>query len=220
VQRLDETFTGRRMSGQSVEVALGRAASLEVGPFRCADPVVGLLDLDGLPPELNGLGGFLSLAAFDRAVVTVDYERQVLTQARLDGTAVSLTLRRDGPSLDAFTALVLPSGREIEVEVDMGSDELILDERFAPDVGVDLDDPSLRRRDGTDETGHSYRRTFGRFGGAIHPAGAPELAQHGGRVMFQSIIHDGLIGHAFLSRGPVTWVLRTPQLVFGPPTSK
>jgi hypothetical protein len=220
VRRLDETFTGRRMSGQAVEVPLALAGRIEVGPFRSAEQRVGLLDLDGLPPELEGLGGFLSLAAFGDAAVTVDYDGRALSAVPVEGTRVPLSMRREGPSLDPFMALVLPSGREIEVEVDMGSDELILDERFAPDVGVDLADPSLSRREGEDETGHRYRRTFGRFEGAIHPAGAPELVQEGGGVMFQSIIHDGLIGHAFLSRGPLTWDLPGSALVFGPLSRK
>jgi hypothetical protein len=56
-----------------------------------------------------------------------------------------------------------------------------------------------------DETGHRYTRTFTRLQGPIHPADAPALAQRNPDVMFQRIIHDGLIGHAYLSSFTVTW---------------
>jgi hypothetical protein len=87
--------------------------------------------------------------------------------------------------------LELPSGRRVLVEVDMGSDVLILDERFADDVGVDLADDALLRRE------------------------APELGQRDPQVIFQSIIHDGLVGQDFLSRfAAVTWDLAGARLIF------
>jgi hypothetical protein len=51
--------------------------------------------------------------------------------------------------------MTVPGRGRIEVEVDMGSDSLILDESLARDVGVDLDDSSVRRVEGTDETGNA-----------------------------------------------------------------
>jgi Aspartyl protease len=208
------SFTGRRMSGQEVSLPLGVTGAVECGPFRREELAVGVLDLDGLPPELADVGGFLSLAFFEEGPLTVDYARQELRRGSAEGSSVPLELNREGPSLDSFMTLVLPSGREIRVEVDMGSDDLILDESFAAEVGVDLDDPSLRRIEGSDETGHRYVRTFARVGGSVHPAGAPELAQERPAVMFQRIVHDGLVGHEFLSRFTVTWDLSGSRLVF------
>ena len=78
-----------------------------------------------------------------------------------------MRLERDGPSLCAFLALALPGAGAIEVEVDMGSDTLILDERLAPQVGVSLDDPGVRRVEGRDETGNAYTRSFARLEGTI-----------------------------------------------------
>jgi hypothetical protein len=44
--------------------------------------------------------------------------------------------------VDPFVQLVLPSGREICVEVDIGSDSLILD-TYLSDCGVDADSPDV-----------------------------------------------------------------------------
>ena len=110
--------------------------------------------------------------------------------------------------------LTIPGGRTIEVELDMGSDTLILDERFAAETGVELTAADVRREEGVDETGNRYVRSFARLAGAIHPAGAPELAQDAPEAMFQSIIHDGLLGHAYLSRHAVTWDLARSRIAF------
>ena len=72
-------------------------------------------------------------------------------------------------------SLTILGGRSILVEVDMGSDSLILDERFAAEVGVDLDSDAVRRVEGVDETGNAYLRSFTRLEGTIHPTAAPAL---------------------------------------------
>lgn len=54
--------------------------------------------------------------------------------------------------------------------------------------------------------------TFARLEGSIHPADALDLAQYEPDVMFQRIIHDGLLGHAYLSRFTVTWVIATSEI--------
>lgn len=207
-------FSGRRMSGQEVSLALGEASSIELGPFLRENVTVGIFDLGGVPPELAELAGFLSLGVFGDSV-TVDYARSELSAERVEGVEVPLELHADGPSLDAYMTLELPSGRRVLVEVDMGSDVLILDERFADDVGVDLADDALLRREGMDETGYRYVRTFAAVAGVVQPAGAPELGQRDPQVIFQSIIHDGLVGQDFLSRfAAVTWDLAGARLIF------
>jgi hypothetical protein len=198
-------FRGRRMSGQEVAVPLARVPSLRFGALERRDVEVGLLDLAGaLPPEVD----------YPRAVVVLESDRTRAARLR-DGIAVEVELVREGPSLDAFLPLVLPGGRAISVEVDMGSGTLILDDRLAPELGVGLDAPGVRRVDGRDETGGTFTRWFTKLEGNVHPAGAPELAQERPEAMFQRIVHDGLIGDAFLSRQPVTYDLASRQLVFG-----
>jgi hypothetical protein len=207
-----ETFTGRRMSGQEVTVQLGVAPSLGFAGLDRRDVEVGLLDMSGFPPELDHIAGFLSLAHFADMSLTVDYGRGVVSVGTRDeGAAVPLRVERDGPSVCVFMQLTLPDGRSIEAEVDMGSDSLILDERFA-DLGVG----EVRRVDGTDETGNRYTRRFASLRGRIHPTAAPTLGQDDPAVMFQRIIHDGLVGDAFLRRFRVTFDLPRASLVLAP----
>lgn len=220
-----DVFRGRRMSGQEVAVDLTRIDSLRFGPLERRDLEVGVLDLDGFPVDFADIGGFLSLAVLAEQPFTVDYGRgQVVLEtaetlaARLeDGFAVEVSVERNGPSVDAFLPLTIPGGRSIAVEVDTGSDTLILDEGFAAEVGVDLESPGVRRVEGTDETGGSFTRYFARLTGGIHPTDAPEIVQEDSDVMFQRIVHDGLVGDAFLRRQPVTYDLPRSRIVFGPP---
>lgn len=196
-----ETFTGKRMSGQEVTIPLGHARSFSFGAERAREVEVGILDMGGFPVELDHIGGFLSLAHFAERLLTVDYPNGIVrVGGEPEGTRIPVEVRRDGPAVDMFAPLVLPDGRTVSIEVDMGSDVLILDERFAELGGADV-----RRVDGTDETGNAYTRRFTTLPGRIHPAGAPELAQDDPAVMFQRIVYDGLLGAAFLGRFAATF---------------
>lgn len=214
------TYTGRRMSGQEVMVPLGRLPSAEVAGL-CLEAVdVGVLDLaaDGL----EGIGGFLSLSPFRSRALTIDYtgdavlveEAESLAARPSSGCSVPLEVELDGPSLCVYLLLDLPGGETVRVEVDMGSDSLILDSSLAARVGVDLDAETVRRVDGRDETGHEYARYFTSLEGSINPTGAPEVSQADPDVMFQDIIHDGLLGSAFLRSFAVTFDLANERLVF------
>src|SRR5262249_38646780 len=119
------TFSGKRMSGQEVTVPLAVVPSFAFAGEERRDVEGGLADMSGCPPELDDIAGFLSLAHFAHTPLTVDYSRAVVSVgARAAGIAVPLRVERDGPSVCVFAPLTLPDGREIEVEVDMGSDSL------------------------------------------------------------------------------------------------
>ena len=217
------TFTGRRMSGQEITVPLATAPALSIGGMTRRDHVVGIIALDGFPPEFGPVDGFLSLAFFDEVPFTVDYARgTVIVESRASaderartGSAVAVRLERDGPAVDAFMQLDLPGERTVEVEIDMGSDSLILDERLAEPAGVDLRRDVVRRVEDHDETGHAYTRFFTQLAGSIHATGAPSVTQTDPEVMFQRIIYDGLVGDAFLRRFTMTYDLSRERVVFG-----
>jgi hypothetical protein len=177
--------------------------------------VVGILDMSSFPDALAGIGGFLSLRYFAEQPFTVDYARRVVALGSTRGVSVPVTVERDGPSVTVFMPLTIPGGRSISVEVDMGSDELILDERFAAETGAELEGDGVRRVEGTDETGHAYIRRFTLLSGLIHPTAAPTLSQDDPAVMFQRIIHDGLLGDAFLRRHVVTFDVAEGRMVLG-----
>lgn len=206
-----ESFTGKRMSGQDVTVPLGTAPSIRFGGEERRDELVGLLDMSGFPDALDHVGGFLSLAFFAETTLTVDYPRGLVSVgATPEGATIPCRAHWDGPSVSLFMPLTLPDGRDVEVEVDMGSDVLILDDRFR-----ELGAAEERRVDGTDETGHSYTRRFTTLPGRIHPAGAPELAEEDPDVMFQSIVYDGLVGDRFLRRHAVTFDVAASTVTLG-----
>lgn len=211
------SFTGKRMSGQAVTAPLAIAPTLDFAGIAQSDVEVGLFDMSGFPPELAHIDGFLSLAFFSEQPFTVDYGRRTIGDGtRPTGTRVDVQVDRDGPSLAVFMPLTIPGGRSISAEIDMGSDSLILDDRFAEETGALLRGNGVRRVEGTDETGHVYARTFTRLPGRIHPTAAPELAQDEPDVMFQRIVHDGLVGDAFLRRFVVTWDLPASSIVLAP----
>lgn len=218
------SYTGRRMSGQAVTLPLARLERLAFGGCEQTDVPVGLFDMSVFPPELDGVEGFLSLAFFRVTPFTVDYgtgeivveSAGSLASRRDGGTTLPLSIEDDGHSLCAYLPLTIPGGSSISVEVDLGSDELILDEVLAARVGVSLDDGAVRRVDGQDETGHTYARYFTSLPGRVHPTGAPDLAHDRPEVMFQRIIHDGLIGDAFLRRFVVTFDVAGGEMILAP----
>jgi hypothetical protein len=102
----------------------------------------------------------------------------------------------------------------VDVEVDTGSDILILDETLAADAGIDLRAPSVSKADGFDETGHAFARYFTALPGEISLTGAPACRQAKPKVMFQKIIHDGLLGDDFLRNFVTTYDLARSQMIF------
>ena len=214
-------YTGRRMSGQPVTVPLGSLSSLSVAGRRCDDVAVGILDM-GEMAGLEGIDGFLSLGHFRSVPVTVDYPAGVLVVEDAEslarrvqaGVPVEVRVELDGCSTSVFVSLDLPGGRPVSVEVDTGSDVLILDESAAAQVGADLDGPNVRRDEGSDETGHVFTRYFTTLHGPVSVTGAAGIRQADPAVMFQKIIYDGLAGNAFLRNFAVTYDLPGTRMIF------
>lgn len=217
------SYTGERMSGQAITVPLARVPALAIGGHRTVDVPVGVIAHGEILPA--GIDGIVSLALFRAVPFTFDhrgrrlvFEDDASLGARAEaGTVVPLELIDDGVGLTAFLQLSVPGGPPARVQVDTGSQALILDERYLVRLGIEPAGPGVTRRVGEDETGHVYERRFAEIAGAVAPLGAPELAQSNPRVMFQRIIHDGLIGQAFLSRFTVTWDLPAHRLILSHP---
>ena len=216
-------YTGERMSGQRVTIPLARLGALDLGSHREERLQIGVIDNPELLPP--GIDGILSLGFFEAAPFTLDDAAGLLTledatslaRRQAAGASVPVEIRRDGASVTAFMSLDLPQGPPVRVELDTGSDSLILDVAAMSRLGVDPADPAVRRASGTDETGHAYVRHFTTLAGAIAPTAAPHLRQERPRVMFQRIIHDGLLGRSFLRAFAVTFDLPRARIILGPP---
>jgi hypothetical protein len=169
----------------------------------------------------DGFDGILGPAYFADRVVTTDPAAGTFTvhedDEPVEGIEVPLQIHRAGRSADPFTELVLPSGRTVLVEVDTGSDCLILDTRFMGECGLEVGGPGVSAREGVDETGHSYVRHDATLPGAVHLAAAPQTAQDRPQVIFQEIIHDGLVGSDYLYRYRFSFDLAGARMVLSPP---
>jgi hypothetical protein len=227
--RTSEVARGRRMSGQEIESPLLRLPQLDLGGRRWRDLPVAEIDMAGFHPMLRDLGGFLSLGPFEKLPFTIDHEHASL-QLHPDGVnpfregpgyeEVPLVPHREAGSLSVLARLRLPDGRVATVEVDSGSDALILHERYMPALGIRPGTPGVRTVEGKDETGHPYVRHFATARGTFALDGTRAIHQIDPPVMFQAIIYDGLIGADFLGRFNVTVDLPRSRLGFAPLRSR
>jgi hypothetical protein len=218
------TVTGKRMSGRPISTHLTRVPSISIDSLRQENVVAGIFDPSGFLPKDSGLEGFLSPQFFEpwafainSLTQTVRIVRPGSDSARPRGISVPIEVRRDGPSVQLFIDLVLPSGRTISAEVDSGSDDLILHTRFMRELGADPDRADVKKAEGADETGHSYTRFFAQVRGTLSVSTAPRVVQRDPKVMFQDIIYDGLVGDSFLRSYDVTYDLARSQMIFGDP---
>lgn len=218
------TFTGRRMSGQAVTVPLGSLGSLEIGASRMQDIPVGIFDMH-TAAGLGDVEGFVSLSCFRTTPVTVDYSARLLiledeaslAQRVMAGTAVAVHVGYDGCSTDLMLSVDLPNSKQITVEIDAGSDMLILNEELADDAGIDLHGPAVREVKAADETGHEYVRYFSQLRGAVQVTGAPSIRVTDPQVQIQKIIYDGLVGDQFLRNFTTTYDLPRSRVIFAVP---
>jgi hypothetical protein len=225
VRATSEVATGRRMSGQRLSSPIGRLPELVFGGRRWRELNVATLDMGAFHPMLRDLGGFLSLSPFVDLAFTIDQQQQVVRLHPEGRPApsdfpgyeeVALYPVWEGPALSVQTDLELPTGERARVEVDSGSDSLILHERYMGPLGVDPASPAVKTVEGVDETGHRYVRYFASVRGAFRIRGTTEVVQRDPAVMFQRIIYDGLIGDAFLRRFDVTFDLARSRIGFVP----
>jgi predicted aspartyl protease len=215
------TFTGRRMSGQAITVPLGSADSLQIGASTQRDVPVGIFDMHAMA-GLGEVEGFVSLSFFRTTPVTVDYaagtliveDETSLAARAAAGTTAAVHVRTDGCSTDLAMSVDLPGGKTITVEIDTGSDSLILDEGLAADAGIDLRDPAVAAVAASDETGHEFVRYFTELRGDLSVTGAPALSVANPPVMLQKIIYDGLVGDAFLRNFTTTYDLANSRVIF------
>jgi hypothetical protein len=213
--------SGRRMSGQEVHIPMSSLEALSFGEYSAKKVPVGVFDLEAMMPG-SKIGGFLSRGFFQNLPITVDYQkklimlesRSTLEKIRSVGVRVPICIDIQGPSVVIFMPLILPSGRKISVEVDTGSQALILKESFMKELKISSDSPDVQRKDGKDETGHSYSRFYTKFHGSISIPQSSSIKSDQPDAMFQKIIYEGLIGHYFLSQFLVTYDLENSEMIF------
>ena len=214
-------YRGRRMSGQELRIPLSRLRALRFGSMRTEDVQVGVFDMSGFPPAFDGIDGFLSLVYLERTPFTLDYGRGCLileTEASLAvrvarGATVPLRIDRDHATLQVYMSMDVSVGEPAWLEVDTGSDSLILDVRYMERLGIRPGDAGVRTVTGKDETQHEFVRHFARMKSPILPPTAPAMIVSGSPVMFEQIIYDGLVGHAYFQHFVVTYDLPRSRMI-------
>ncbi|MBN9415558.1 MAG: aspartyl protease family protein [Candidatus Eremiobacteraeota bacterium] len=221
-------YTGERMSGQSVEVPLSYLGNLTVGREVQKFGTVGVWDFKGFLPDTQAfadIDGFLGLRFFQHRPFTLDYrEKQLILETPLSlgvrekaGIVVPLEIDDDqNVSITCFAPLEVSGAGPAKVEIDTGSDSLILHRRFMPALGIPDQGDGIRVVREKDETDYSFTRWFTRLRGNVRLNGEAKLEQRGERVMFQQIIHDGLIGDDFLKHYIVTFDLSHSRMILQP----
>ncbi|MCE3013283.1 MAG: retropepsin-like domain-containing protein [Proteobacteria bacterium] len=218
------SHTGKRMSGQELTIPISEVESLSFGSIRLTKVPVGVFDMEQLMPGA-GVDGFLSIGFFKENAFTVDYKQNVITletdsslkKIELAGAAIPIKIDRKGASSSIHLPLVLPNGMQISFQVDTGSQALILDERYMAALGIKGTDKDVRNKEGKDETGHVFNRFFTTLKGGVHLPEHPETKVDPINVMFQKIIHEGLVGHFFLREFDVTYDLKNSRMIFRKP---
>lgn len=218
------SWSGQRMSGQTVELTIARVSSITVAGHRVENARVAVFESDDVIHRDLGVEGIAGLDVFRDQPVTFDHPAMrvvlespaSLAARKASGTSVPARVKHDGPSTEIYLPLEIAPGVRAEMEVDSGSLHMILDDRFMTTLGIDPDGPNIERKDGSDETGAAYVRRYAKLPKAVHvpseqAIGAPE----GTTVMFQKIIHDGLIGQQFLKAHVVTFDLPRGAMIFG-----
>jgi len=175
-------WSGRRMTGEVVELGLAEDVLLELGGRPIRHETVGVLDLGALlPAGWPRVGGAVGLPTFDGRPFALDLMRHRLRldASPGDGREVSVRTRRDGPSVDLFLEVRAPS-RSLWLEVDTGNTGPVL---LSPEAAEALGLDSTPRETVLDVAG-------------LGPVPTP--------VVVKDIRYDGNVGAPFLALGALT----------------
>ncbi len=224
--KIDRSMRGHRMSGQEIEIALTKQPSLTFANQKQHGVHLGFWDMSQgfLPdlPEFKDVEGFLSLNFFKGLPLTIDYKNREFIlespkslQRRLaTGTVIPVEKRYEDGALVVFMKLSVPNGPPALVEVDLGSNHFILDNKYMKRLGIDPKSKEIIKQVSRDETNNPYVRHYADIKGPIFPVGGERFQQNNLKVMFQKIIYDGLVGDNFMKRFTVTYDLKNSRLIF------
>jgi len=223
--KTDGKYTGQRMSGQKITLPLSQVSSLEFAGYKQKEVTVGIFDLSGFGKEFDDVSGFISLNFFENQPFTIDYKNNTivletaksLAKRKKEGRAIPIMFDRQGIALGIFMMMNIPNGKPARMEVDTGSDSLILNNTYMEQLGFQPSDPKLKRVEGKDETNNKFVRYFGQMDGDISPVkGGDKQKQKNPSIMFQNIIYDGLVGHDYFKNFIVTYNLPSAQIIIAP----
>ncbi len=197
-----------RLTGQRADIPYGTVLSLAVGPVKLDAPAVGIWSgLDG-----TGVDGLIAATSFAGIATTFDYKAHQLVvedattfpDRKRTGSRVPLIVRDDiGVALDLFARFDVGNGKTALCDISTGSQTIAFDSSLAPELGVDLSNPSLRH----------VKTPWGDGIAATIPTlalpGASQSAMTRVPVVFADLLHDCSVGNAFWA--PRGFTLSIPE---------
>lgn len=211
-------FTGFRMTGDRIDLALYSIPELRVGSLVEKPATVAAWDL----LDKYHLDGIISANLFRNQPFTIDFGQKLLfleSKASLSARRRSgrvLPVRLDderGISLDVFTRFLLAS-HEALCEIDAGSQGFIFDSRYLDLLGIDKNSKNVKKSEKENIVGAKvvqYETTVPAL--ALADIADSKILQP--PAMFESIIYDCVIGTQFWSRKMVTFDLPEKILIVG-----
>ena len=193
----------------------------------------------------NKVDGILSLAFFRNHPFTLDYANQKLvledseSLARRKAAGKKVECRMSDENVVASVNLMLterapepekpgglagllstfsggpPDPPKAWVQVDTGSEPLLLDSRLMFTLRVDATGANITETEPADQNGKSYRAWSGQMG-KVELSDSP-LAQTKLPVVFRKLLAEGVLGQEFLRQYIVTFDLPSNELIFAKP---
>jgi hypothetical protein len=203
-------FVTLDLTGQRVDVPIGTVVSIALGEFKVDSHTVGIWNgLDG-----TGVDGLISASAFRDVTTTFDFRAHELliedavtfADRKRFASRVPLFLQDElGISLSVFARFDFGNGQTGLCVVDTGTQDIMIDRRFAAKLGVNPADPGLKR----------VRTPLGQGVAASIPSltliGASDSTMQRPGVVFEDLVYDCNVGNEFWANKVFT--LDIPQRV-------
>ncbi|HEY4433824.1 MAG TPA: retropepsin-like aspartic protease [Candidatus Cybelea sp.] len=210
-------YTNWRMEGERVDGDIGTLPTLSLATLQISSaPAIIWSGLDG-----SGIDGLISAVAFRGRPVTFDYASQQLiledeasfAKRTRSAAKVPIELADDRDiSLGIFAWFDFGRGERGLCEIDTGSQGFFLDRRFASKLGVNLDDPRLKRVNGP--AGERVIATIPQ----LALAGAPTSTIAAPKALFTDLIYDCNVGNEFWRGRVFTLDISNRALYLGGPS--
>ena len=214
-------YTGFRNTGERIDFDLFQIASLGIGRFRQAHPIVAAWEV----LDKFKIDGVLSAKFFEHHIVSLDFTKhelvfengQTLNRRLRRGRVIPLKVQEDrDKTMGLFVDLTVGDSLTCECELDTGFDGiLVLDARFMEPLNLDENSASVKRSESNGLTGLTeirYRATVS----IVSLLGAPEVKMEKPEVTFKvGLIYDGVVGTGFWLNREVTLDIPRRRLIVG-----
>lgn len=214
-------FTGFRMTGERLDIALFIVPEISVGPVVKKDALVGTWDvLDQLH-----LDGIVAVNDFRQQPITLDFANKQLffeteknlSKRKAEGRLAHLQMDDErGITLDLFSHFTF--GKQTgQCEIDTGSPEATINTRYMAGLGIGKDAKDVHKQERKTIAGATivnYWTTLPR----ISLAEAPPVSLAPARIAFSDIIYDCVIGVDFWQGRALTIDIPDRELLISQPT--